>query len=163
MRSLALQPASSPATTADLAEHLPDAAAIERLVHAFYARARTDRLFGPIFETAVDDWSAHLDTLVRFWSSVLLRTASYRGNPMAAHRPLGLDDQHFARWLALWDATARAVLPPLQARHVFETAQRIGRSLRIGLDIDPLRRERRAAAGPGCRHHSGGADANQST
>ncbi|MDH7453539.1 group III truncated hemoglobin [Luteimonas composti] len=133
--------------------HLPDEAAIRRLVHAFYARARTDWLLGPIFETTVDDWPAHLDTLVRFWSSVLLRAGSYRGNPMAAHRPLRLDDQHFARWLALWDATARSVLTPLQARHVFETAQRIGRSLRIGLEIDPLRRERRDAGGPGCPHH----------
>ena len=134
-------------------EHLPDEAGIARLVHAFYARARGDWLLGPVFETAVDDWPAHLDTLVRFWCSVLLRAGTYRGNPMAAHRPLALDDQHFARWLALWDATAREVLPPLQARHVFETAQRIGRSLRIGLDIDPLRRERRDTGGPGCNHH----------
>ncbi len=149
----ALQPLPSPDTARDLPEHLPDQAGIERLVHAFYARARTDRLLGPIFQTAVEDWPTHLDTLVRFWSSVLLRSGSYRGNPMAAHRPLRLDGQHFARWLALWDATAREILPPLQARHVFETAQRIGRSLRIGLDIDPLRRERRAAGGPACRHH----------
>ena len=146
-------PAPLQTPPADEAAHLPDEAAIRRLVHAFYARARTDWLLGPIFETTVDDWPAHLDTLVRFWSSVLLRAGSYRGNPMAAHRPLGLDDQHFARWLALWDATARSVLTPVQARHVFETAQRIGRSLRIGLEIDPLRSERRGDAGPGCPHH----------
>ena len=132
--------------------HLPDEAAIARLVHAFYARARADWLLGPVFETAVDDWSEHLDTLVRFWCSVLLRAGSYRGNPMAAHRPLDVGDAHFARWLALWDATARDVLTPIQARHVFETAQRIARSLRIGLEIDPLRRERREAGGPGCPH-----------
>ncbi len=149
--------------TAPLPEHLPDEAAITRLVHAFYARARSDWLLGPIFETAVDDWSAHLDILVRFWSSVLLRTATYRGNPMAAHRPLGLDDQHFSRWLALWDTTAREVLPHPQARHVFETAQRIGRSLRIGLEIDPLRRERRAGGGPDCQHHRAGLGADQPT
>jgi hemoglobin len=150
MSSPGIQSMQSP----DAAPHLPDEAAIERLVHAFYARARTDWLLGPVFETAVDDWAAHLDTLVRFWCSVLLRAGSYRGNPMAAHRPLALDDQHFARWLALWDATAHDVLPPLQARHVFETAQRIGRSLRIGLGVDPLRRERRAAGGPDCHHHA---------
>lgn len=132
--------------------HLPDEAGITRLVHAFYARARTDWLLGPVFEAAVKDWDAHLDTLVRFWCSVLLRAGSYRGNPMAEHRPLGLDDQHFARWLALWDATARDVLPGAQARHVFETATRIGRSLRIGLEIDPLRRLRRATDEPACLH-----------
>lgn len=150
MASPGMQPIPAP----DAAPHLPDEASIERLVHAFYARARSDWLLGPVFETAVDDWPAHLDTLVRFWGSVLLRAGSYRGNPMAAHRPLGLGDQHFARWLALWDATAHDVLPPLQARHVFETAQRIGHSLRIGLDIDPLRRERRAEGGSDCHHHA---------
>ena len=136
------------------AAHLPDEAGIARLVHAFYARARTDWLLGPVFEATVADWDEHLDTLVRFWCTVLLRAGSYRGNPMAAHRPLALDDQHFARWLALWDRTAREVLPRDQARHVFETAQRIGRSLRIGLDIDPLRRMRREAGGtPACTIH----------
>jgi hemoglobin len=140
-----------PRPSAD-ATHLPDETGIARLVHAFYARARTDWLLGPVFEDAVQDWDEHLDTLVRFWCSVLLRAGSYRGNPMAAHRPLGVGDQHFARWLALWDATARDVLPRAQARHVFQTAERIGRSLRIGLDVDPLRRLRREADGPGCAH-----------
>lgn len=148
-----LRDAPTPAP-AGPAPHLPDEAGITRLVHAFYARARADWLLGPVFEAAVHDWDEHLETLVRFWSSVLLRAGSYRGNPMAAHRPLGLDDQHFARWLALWDRTARDVLPPGQARHVFETAERIGRSLRIGLEIDPLRRLRRGDDA-GCIHRQG--------
>src|SRR5512138_584544 len=130
---------------------LPDEAAISRLVHAFYGRARVDALLGPVFEAAVDDWPEHMDILVRFWSSVLLRTGSYRGNPMARHQPLALGEEHFARWLALWDETAHQVLPGDQARHVSVMAQRIGRSLRVGLGIDPLRRERRAAGGP-CEH-----------
>lgn len=145
-------PASPVPPAPELPPPLPDEAAIARLVHAFYARARADRLLGPVFEATVHDWPAHLDTLVRFWSSVLLRTARYRGNPMAAHRPLGLGEAHFARWLALWDATARELLTPEQARHVFQTAQRIGQSLRVGLEIDPLRRERRKALGPDCAH-----------
>ena len=147
-------PRRLPAHASDgLPDHLPDEAAITRLVHAFYGHARRDWLLGPVFEAAIGDWDAHLDTLVRFWCSVLLRAGSYRGNPMSAHRPLGLDDQHFARWLALWDRTARDVLAPDQARHVFATAQRIGRSLRVGLEIDPLRRLRRAGdAEPPCPH-----------
>ncbi len=145
-------PPAPPSRPAAAATHLPDEAGIARLVHAFYARARTDWLLGPVFEAAVEDWDEHLDTLVRFWCSVLLRAGTYRGNPMAEHRPLGLDEQHFARWLALWDRTAREVLPREQARHVFETAERIGRSLRIGLEIDPLRRLRRAGGEPACIH-----------
>ena len=147
--------ATVPRAPVDEAVHLPDEAGISRLVHAFYGRARGDWLLGPVFAAAVDDWDAHLETLVRFWCSVLLRAGSYRGNPMAAHRPLGLDDQHFARWLALWDATAREVLPQAQARHVFQTAERIGHALRIGLDIDPLRRLRRAGPAGACGHGGG--------
>ena len=130
---------------------LPDEAAIRCLVHAFYGRARADALLGPVFAAAVDDWDAHLDTLVRFWCSVLLRAGSYRGNPMAAHRPLGLYEEHFVRWLALWETTAAEVLTPLQAQHVVEAAQRIGRSLRIGLDVDPFRRLPRDRGGDDAR------------
>lgn len=148
---MAPDPAPSPRRPA--VPPLLDEAGIARLVHAFYARARRDWLLGPVFEGAVDDWDAHLATLVRFWCSVLLRAGTYRGNPMAAHRPLDLDDQHFARWLALWDRTAHEVLPRDQARHVFGTAVRIGQSLRVGLEIDPLRRLRRDAGTP-CAHHA---------
>lgn len=143
-------PVSQP--SGEAAAPVPDGTAITRLVHAFYARARADRLLGPVFEAAIDDWDTHLDTLVRFWCSVLLRAGTYRGNPMAAHRPLGLDEAHFARWLALWDRTAREVMPEAQARHVFGTAARIGGSLRIGLEIDPLRRLRRGDDAPACLH-----------
>jgi hemoglobin len=154
---------SHDAPHASLPAHLPGEAAISRLVHAFYGRARQDRLLGPVFEAAVQDWPAHMDTLVRFWSSVLLRTGTYRGNPMAAHQPLRLDEEHFARWLELWHATAHELLPAAQAGHVSDIAQRIGRSLRIGLGIDPLRAERRAAGGPDCHHHPHGGGEGQST
>ena len=142
-------------------DHLPDPAAIARLVHTFYARAREDAMLGPVFEAAVHDWGTHLDTLVAFWCSVLLRSGTYRGNPMSAHRPLGLHDAHFARWLALWDETARALLTPAQAAHVSGMAQRIGRSLRIGLEIDPLRRQRRADGAPACTHARAGGNTDQ--
>ena len=117
------------------AAHLPDEAGIARLVHAFYARARTDWLLGPVFAAAVEDWDAHLDTLVRFWCSVLLRAGSYRGNPMAAHHGHPITTAHFVQWLALWRETADALLAPAQAELVHEYASRIGRSLRYGLGL----------------------------
>ena len=59
--------------------------AIAALVARFYARARRDPLIGPVFNDAVDDWDAHLRTLNAFWSSVMLTSGRYKGNPMAAH------------------------------------------------------------------------------
>lgn len=111
---------------------------IEMLVDRFYDRVRQDPVLGPIFNPAVEDWEEHKRTLVSFWSSVALRSGTYRGNPMAAHRPHPIHAAHFDHWLALWRDTAEAVLAPAHAELFCEYASRIGRSLRYGLGIDAL-------------------------
>ncbi len=111
---------------------------IERLVDRFYDRVQLDPVLGPIFNPAVHDWDEHKRTLVSFWSSVALRAGTYRGNPMAAHRPHPIRAEHFDYWLALWRDTAQSVLAPAQAERFYDYATRIGRSLRYGLDLDPL-------------------------
>ena len=121
-----------------------DPAAIARLVDRFYERVRADPELGPVFNAAVDDWDEHKQLLTSFWCSVALRANSYRGNPMAAHRPHPIRAEHFAHWLALWQDTAQAELPAEQAAQMVEYATRIGRSLRYGLGID----ERRALGLP---------------
>ena len=109
---------------------------IERLVDCFYDRVRVDPVLGPIFGAAVHDWAAHKRTLVSFWSSVALRAGTYRGNPMAAHRPHPIRSQDFDRWLRLWRETADSVLAPAHASLFQELANRIARSLRHGLGLD---------------------------
>jgi hemoglobin len=123
-----------PAVTAPAAELTADD--IERLVDRFYDRVRVDPVLGPIFGVAVHDWPAHKRTLVSFWSSVALRAGTYRGNPMAAHRPHPIHNQHFDRWLRLWAETADSVLAAEHAALFRELAGRIGRSLRHGLGLD---------------------------
>lgn len=59
--------------------------AIAALVARFYGKARQDPLIGPLFNRAVADWDEHLAKLSDFWSSVMLTTGRYRGNPIAAH------------------------------------------------------------------------------
>ena len=80
---------------------------INRLVRAFYARARLDPLLGPIFDHNVGDWEAHFARMGDFWSSVALMSGRYHGQPIAAHFPLPVDTRHFNRWLELF-AAARA-------------------------------------------------------
>lgn len=109
---------------------------IERLVDRFYDRVRIDPVLGPIFGAAVDDWAAHKNTLVSFWSSVMLGAGSYRGNPMAAHRPHPISTAHFDHWLALWSETAQALLAADHAALFKDRAERIARSLRHGLGLD---------------------------
>ncbi len=47
-----------------------DEAQLTALVHNFYAKVRSDPLLGPIFEPRITDWTAHLERMVAFWSSV---------------------------------------------------------------------------------------------
>jgi hemoglobin len=102
---------------------------ISALVDAFYAKVRRDHEIGPIFNAIVDDWPHHLALLKDFWSSVLLATGRYKGNPMMRHLPLGLDPQHFERWLALFAETAHEIFPPESAALVIDKSHRIAQNL----------------------------------
>jgi hemoglobin len=109
---------------------------IEKLVHTFYARVRRDSLIGPIFNAAIDDWDAHLAKLCDFWSSVTLMTGRYKGTPMRVHAELpGISPEHFARWLALFQATALTTCPPPAADLFVDRAHRIAESLQMGIAL----------------------------
>jgi hemoglobin len=110
-----------------------DEAMIDRLVRAFYSRARRDPLIGAIFEDRVQDWEAHLRHMGAFWSSVALMSGRYHGQPMPAHLPLPIDTPHFDRWLEIFAATARDVCPPAAADYFLERAHRIADSLELGI------------------------------
>ena len=146
-------PPNDPQVLRGAAVQPPDEAGITRLVHAFYDRARRDRLLGPVFEAAVHDWDQHLDTLVRFWCSVLLRAGSYRGNPMLLHRALpGLTRSMFERWLDLFHEAASALPNRAMAERAGELSQRIAQSLWYDYQLQskpdrmPASLPRRAAA-----------------
>jgi hemoglobin len=84
---------------------------IATLVNRFYARVREDALLGPVFNSAIGDgWTEHLATLTDFWTSVLLASGRYKGNPMMAHLAIPqMDEQHFSRWIELWRETTTEV------------------------------------------------------
>ena len=112
---------------------------IRSLVHAFYARIRTDEELGPIFAAAVSDWPQHLSKMCDFWSSVVLMSGRFKGRPMATHAKLpGLDHAHFARWLLLFRATAAEVCPPTAAELFIDRAERIAQSLEAGIQVQRL-------------------------
>jgi len=110
-----------------------DDAMIERLVHAFYGRARQDPLIGPVFESKVHDWDGHLARMCAFWSSVALMSGRYSGQPMAVHLPLPIDTPHFDRWLEIFAATAREVCPASAAALFIDRSRRIADSLELGI------------------------------
>ena len=112
-----------------------DEASIALLVDRFYDKVRIDPLLGPVFNPVVHDWAEHKRLLTSFWASVILRAASYRGNPMSAHRPHPIRATHFERWLALWDETSHEILDAESAARMMEHAERIGRGLQLGLGL----------------------------
>ena len=65
---------------------------IKDLVDRFYAKVRNDSRLGPVFNTAIgendQDWESHLERMYAFWSSVMLTSGRYHGNPMQKHKDL---------------------------------------------------------------------------
>ena len=83
---------------------------IELLVDSFYEVVRADGMLGPVFDQAAKvDWNEHIPKLCDFWETVLFRTGSYKGNPLAVHRHLakdvGMGRAMFDRWLELFYQT----------------------------------------------------------
>ena len=107
-------------------------AMIAKLVDTFYGRVRQDPLLAPVF-ARVDDWDAHLAKLRDFWSSVVLMSGRYHGQPMQAHFPLSIEPGHFDRWLALFEQTAADVCPPPAAAIFLEKARRIADSFEMAM------------------------------
>lgn len=105
------------------------------LVNEFYRRVRSDTLIGPIFEGAISDWPHHLEKLTAFWSSVMLRSGRYKGQPVPAH--FGHRDTispgMFERWLALWRQTTDELMSPPAAAALQAKAARIAESLSLAL------------------------------
>lgn len=112
---------------------------IRTLVHTFYARVRSDAEIGPIFKRVIgEDWDAHLAKMCDFWSSVMLMTGRYKGNPMIAHiRLKTVRPEHFDRWLALFQGAARDVCPSDIAELFVGRAENIAKSLQLGMFFRP--------------------------
>lgn len=127
-----------------------DEAALEQLIPLFYARVRADAELGPIFNDAVHDWPAHLDTLIAFWSSVMLTSGRYKGNPMMTHlkHKARITPELFDRWLALWARTTDEAMAPEAAAALQAKAARIAESLQLALffRLDTASQSGRAAA-----------------
>jgi hemoglobin len=110
---------------------------IARLVPQFYERVRADEVLGPIFNGAVDDWPHHLEVLKAFWSSVMLTSGRYKGQPMVVHlrHAEHMKRENFERWLDLWGEVTAEVLGLDVAAAFQEKAARIAESLQLGVQF----------------------------
>ena len=80
---------------------------VQLLVRSFYNKVLKDEKLGHYFAYAFEHhWDKHLETLDRFWNSLLFFTGGYEGNPMQIHATLHhfkhLDKAAFDRWIQLF-------------------------------------------------------------
>lgn len=112
---------------------------IDVMVAEFYKRARAHPELGPVFMTVVgeddDIWRAHEAKIASFWRNAVGLDRSFSGNPMLKHlaRP-EIQPEQFPIWLALFHDVARDTLPPNTAASICALADRIGQSLRWGME-----------------------------
>ena len=114
---------------------------IRRLVDGFYVKVRADAALGPIFARAIPgDWQPHLEKMYAFWSSVMLTSGRYKGNPVIKHQALaGMTPELFTRWLALFDTTCCELYDDAIAAAFRGKAERIAESLKLALFYRPDR------------------------
>jgi hemoglobin len=113
------------------------------LVRRFYTKVRQDPEIGPVFNSQVEHWDEHFATLSKFWSSVMLTSGAYKGNPMGVHTKIAdlIKLPMFDRWLGLWKETTEEVFAPEHAAALQDRAQRIAKSLKYGLEFETNRNE----------------------
>lgn len=79
---------------------------IKLLVNTFYAKVQKDDLIGPIFNEKIQGrWSEHLETMYKFWQTILLEQNTYSGSPFPPHKHLPVDQSHFNRWIEIFTKT----------------------------------------------------------
>src|SRR6476620_1190114 len=106
--------------------------AIRLLVDRFYARIRRDATLRPVFAAAIpgDAWPAHLEKMYAFWSSVMLTSGRYKGDPVVKHFAVaGMKFDLFAVWLKLFGETCDDMFDDTVSTVFREKANRIAESL----------------------------------
>lgn len=109
---------------------------IKQLVDSFYIKIRQHTELGPIFNQAIgnsdDEWQPHLEKLYDFWSSIMLASRRYHGNPMKKHIDLPrFDLSLFDRWLELFAETARELYTEDIAIQYQVKSRNIARNLKL--------------------------------
>jgi hemoglobin len=114
---------------------------IRQLVGAFYDKVRLDAELAPVFLRAIPgDWEPHLTRMYAFWSSVMLTTGRYKGNPVVKHLVIpGIQPHLFERWLALFNETCGELFEDGVSEEFRANAARIAESLKLALFYRPDR------------------------
>lgn len=107
---------------------------IKVLVDSFYDKVGKDPQLGPVFNRVIHDWPPHLNKMYDFWSSIMLQTGKYKGNPLVKHREsMPFERALFQRWLSLFAETAGETYEEPQAKMFISKSRNIAESLQYML------------------------------
>jgi hemoglobin len=106
-------------------------ARVDTVVHAFYTKLRQDADLKRYF-AHIPDFAEHEAHIADFWWIAMGGKVEKRHavDMVRRHQPLGLDEQAFARWLAVFDQTTHEHLPTDLADAWLRMAQAIGANLK---------------------------------
>jgi hemoglobin len=112
-------------------QKLDNRRAIELLVTSFYEKVKSDDLLGDIFNNAENfEWDVHIPIMVDFWETLLLDTASYKGNTMRKHIELHkrtpLKPALFDRWKTLFYSTLDSLFEGSNVEEARKKVEAIG-------------------------------------
>lgn len=109
---------------------------INRLVDTFYAKVHEHTELGPIFvDVLAGDWELHLAKMKDFWTSLVLGSKRYSGNPLKMHKQIiAIEPQHFSHWLDLFAETLRGLSDKEEVIDYFlHRAQRIANNFQLNM------------------------------
>lgn len=112
---------------------------IELLVDEFYKLVIKDEVIGHFFTRVVElDWDLHIPIMYDFWETSLLGNMKYRGNPMTKHIELSrketLKEEHFNRWLELWEKTIRKHFDGEKAETAIQRGRQIAGLMKLKIE-----------------------------
>lgn len=76
---------------------------ITLMVNEFYSDVLKDDLISPFFKNL--DFEHHLPKMIDFWGFVLLDEGGYKTDVTQTHLRMKIYEEHFDRWIALFNAT----------------------------------------------------------
>jgi hemoglobin len=101
------------------------------LVEEFYKKLLDHEEMRPFFIHL--DLKPHIQVVADFWSTILLGTAIYKNNTVAAHKDLPLEKAHFEIWLSLFNETVESLFEGEKAKEAISRARTIGLTMRYKL------------------------------
>lgn len=117
------------AAASPLYQRIGAEAGLRRLLTAFYADIRQHSVLGPVFNSRIADWPAHISKVSDFWARQTGGPSAYGGGFARAHLSLGIGPEHLQHWLDLWDFNCRRHLGPLEADEMVALARHVGQQL----------------------------------